>query len=258
MSTNWMDMSKVSINSLLLLERIQLSWMPGWLDEDCLAVVLDSNPAVAWYMRNKCPEIAPWLDKVQAENPSDKFSAREAELHILKQLDDLMVYALDPAVYDAQPFLDWDSRELTGITDFSGRRVIDIGAGTGRQTLTAAPLAREVFAVEPVGNLRRYLLEKADKEGYCNVFAVDGHINRLPFPDYFADITMGGHVFGDDPEAEHREMARVTRPGGIIIHCPGNGDADNEVHEFLVEQGYSWSSFEQPMDGMKRKYWKKV
>jgi len=256
--TNWMDMTDVSFRSLFLLERIQLSWLPGWLREDVLAIALAGNPEVEWYMRNKCPELIPWLDHVMEEEVKDSLPLREAELYILRQLDDLLVYVLKPELYDSQPFLNWDSRELTEIADFRAKRVVDIGAGTGRLTLTVAALAREVFAVEPVANLRRYLLGKADKAGLANVYATDGEILRLPFPNDFADITMGGHVFGDDPHKEHKEMERVTRPGGMIIHCPGNGDVDNSVHSFLVESGYRWARFEQPRDGIKRKYWKQV
>ena len=46
MPTNWMDMSQVSFNALLLLERVQLSWFPGWLPESALAIALKANPAV--------------------------------------------------------------------------------------------------------------------------------------------------------------------------------------------------------------------
>ena len=77
--------------------------------------------------------------------------------------------------------------------------MIDIGSGTGRLALVAAEKAHAVFAVEPVANLRRYIKEKAQREGYHNVFTVDGLITELPFPDGFADVTMGGHVFGDHP-----------------------------------------------------------
>ena len=48
---------------------------------------------------------------------------------------------------------------------------------------------------------------------------------------------MGGHVYGDDPPAEYREMARVTRPGGLAILCPGTRDVDGPVHTYLVAQG---------------------
>ncbi|MBU1291701.1 hypothetical protein KJ898_07920, partial [bacterium] len=76
------------------------------------------------------------------------------------------------------------------------------------------------------------------------------------FQDNFADIVMGGYVFGDNKEAEHKEMERVTKKGGIVIYCPGNDDLDNERHQFLVNKGYKWSKFETPGKGMKRKYWR--
>lgn len=44
----------------------------------------------------------------------------------------------------------------------------------------------------------------------------------------------------------------------MIIHCPGNNDEENETHQFLVSRGYKWSKFDEPNDGVKRKYWKIV
>ena len=177
---------------------------------------------------------------------------------MLRALEDLVVYALDPAAYDAQPLLGWDSAELTGLADFGGATVIDVGAGTGRLALTVAPTAHSVYAVEPVGNLRHYLRQKAQRLGLDNVYVVDGLITAIPFPPGFADVTMGGHVFGDDPPAEYHEMARVTRPGGLVILCPGSRDVEGPVHSYLVEQGFAWSRFEEPRDGMFRKYWQRV
>ncbi len=72
-------------------------------------------------------------------------------------LVDWLVYVVDPSLYDAQPFLEWDSNELTSLVDFTGKTAIDVGSGTGRLALTVAHLAKTVFAVEPVGNLREYL-----------------------------------------------------------------------------------------------------
>lgn len=260
MPVNWMDVSSLSFNTLLLLERVQLSWFPGWAPEAEMAIALRANPAVEWYLRHKCPELEPWLDGVMARE-SGQASAeqvRQAEVAVLQALDDLVVYAVDPAVYDAQPFLGWDSRELTSLADFTGKVVIDVGSGTGRLALAVADKAQAVFAVEPVANLRHYLKHKARKQGIRNLYPVDGLITDIPFPDAFADVTMGGHVFGDHPQAECQELLRVTRPGGAVILCPGNNDADNDTHRFLVSQGFQWARFEEPRDGMKRKYWRTV
>jgi hypothetical protein len=61
---NWIDVRTLSFNVLLLLERVQLSWFPGWVPEAELAVALKANPVVEWYLRHKCPELITWLDKV--------------------------------------------------------------------------------------------------------------------------------------------------------------------------------------------------
>ena len=260
MPVNWIDTSKLSFNSLLLLERVQISWFPGLIPEKELAIALKANPVVEWFLRNKCPEIEDWLDKVLSikSGKYDKEDIHKAEQTVLNSINDLLTYVIDPAIYDAQSFLEWDSSELTTIVDFTDKVVIDVGAGTGKLTFIAAEKAKAVFAVEPVGKLRLYIKGKAKKLGLNNVFPVDGLITDMPFPDRFADICMEGHTFGDNIELEHKEMERVTKTGGIAIHCPGNNDVDNEIHWFLTAKGYSWSTFEEPGDEKKRKYWKRM
>jgi SAM-dependent methyltransferase len=260
MPLDWIDTAQLSFNSLLLMEREQIRWFPGWLPESELSLALHANLAVEWYLRHKCPEVAPWLDRVMAlSTPSgDRGAIYAAEQSVLRSIEDLLVYALDPSIYDALPFLGWDDFELTGLVDFAGKIVLDIGSGTGRLGLIAAEGGALVFPVEPVGNLRRYLKEKTLRLGHREVYPVDGLITAIPFPDGFADVTMGGHVFGDAPEAECDELERVTRKGGMVILCPGNNDVDNPAHRLLLERGYRWSRFEEPGDGWKRKYWKTI
>ncbi|MCU0503506.1 MAG: class I SAM-dependent methyltransferase [Anaerolineae bacterium] len=258
-----MDVSTLSFNTLLLFERAQLRWFPGWRwsSEADLALAICANPAVEWYLRHKCPEISTWVDRLLTAHPAGPVGSdevRRAEVAVLHDLNDLVTYAVDPAVYDAQPFLGWDSRELTSLVDFAGNTVIDVGAGTGRLALAAAGSgAATVFAVEPVANLRRYLKEKASTQRLRNVYPVDGLITDIPFPDGFADVVMGGHVFGDEPEAEYAEVMRVTKPGGTIIFCPGSNDRDDDGrHKFFVSHDFRWCRFEEPQDGWKRRYWK--
>ncbi len=223
-----------------------------------MALALQANPVVEWYLRHQCPEVAPWLDQLGAVvvDAGDPRAVRAAELSILRKMNDWLVYVTDPAIYDAQPFLGWDSGELASLVDFTGKIVLDVGAGTGRLAFVAAPTAQVVYCVEPVENLRRYIRKKVRDIDLCNVYAVDGLITEIPFPDGFADVTMGGHVFGDEPEAERSELERVTKLGGMVILCPGNNDQDNEAHQVLMSHGYQWSRFIEPQDGRKRKYWK--
>ena len=259
MTLNWIDISKLSFNTLLLLEREQLAWLPGWLPETELATALHANPVVEWFLRHKNPELSPWVDSVmeKGDPAATATEVRAAEETLLRSMNDLVCYIVDPEIYDKQPFLGWDPRELSSLVDFNRKLVADVGAGTGKLTFIAAEHdARAVFAVEPVGNLRHYLKEKANCYAYKNVFPVSGLITDLPFPDDLLDVLMGGHVFGDYPEAEYAEMERVTNPGGMIILCPGNSDHDNEIHHFLEDRGFCWSRFEEPQDGIKRKYWK--
>lgn len=262
MHLDWIDTTNLSFNALLLLERVQVSWLPGWLPERELALALHGNPAVAWYLRHKCPEISAWLDQVQAQPvaTNDPQEIYAAEQTILRSMSDLLVYALDPAIYDGLPFLAWDSNELTSLVDFHDQNVLDIGAGTGRLGFTVAGLARVVFAVEPVENLRCYLRLRAKNLGFANFYAVDGLITEIPFPDGFGDICMSGHVFGGSPEDELRELERVTCPGGWVILCPGTSEMDDHAHQVLVQHAYQWSWFVEPgkHGGRKRKYWKAV
>lgn len=45
MPREWMDVSHLSFNTLLLLEQVQLSWLPGWLPENDLRIALRANCA---------------------------------------------------------------------------------------------------------------------------------------------------------------------------------------------------------------------
>lgn len=259
MSLNWIDVTELDFHVLLLLEREQISWLPGWVDEEPLSVALHANPRVAWFFKQKCPEVRLWVEHILSMDTNTGLDVRESEIEVMNTINDLLVYVLDPAIYDRLPFLGWDSEELSGLVDFQDALVVDVGAGTGRLTFVAAQQgAHAVFAVEPVENLRRYVKEKARGKNCPNVFPADGLITEIPFPDQFFDVCMAGHVFGEDPEREHTEMVRVTKKGGMVILCPGNNDKDEGWHDFLVEKGFAWGRFVEPTDGWKRKYWKHV
>ncbi|MCL2045807.1 MAG: class I SAM-dependent methyltransferase [Oscillospiraceae bacterium] len=268
---NWKeDIFKQPIETMFLLEEHQLKYLAsGELRED-LAIILKAHPSIEWYMRNKAPATNAWLDELMTKHQNVPIPSmdelREIEKAVIGSMEDWIIYATTPDDYHKQPFNRWEESELTELTDYSGKIVVDIGSGTGKQAFAVAPLCKTVFCVEPVHNLRKYLKEKARRENLADkIFIVDGLLEDIPFPDGFADVVMGGHVFGDDPESEIAEMTRVAKTGGMIILCPGsadNADSESESHRVLLANGFEWSRFLEPGDvigsGWKRKYWKTV
>ena len=87
--------------------------------------------------------------------------------------------------------------------------VIDAGAGTGRVAFSVAPFAGHVFAVEPVGTLRRFMRERAVELGIGNVFVLDGLLRDIPLPTGSADVLLTCQAIGWALADELAEIERV-------------------------------------------------
>jgi SAM-dependent methyltransferase len=93
-----------------------------------------------------------------------------------------------------------------------GRRVLDLGAGTGKLTGTLVAVGADVVAVEPdpamLAELRR---------AQSAVRSLRGSAEAIPLPDASFDAVVAGnalHWF--DMAAAGPEIARVLAPGGIL------------------------------------------
>jgi len=258
---NWKDVSDLDFRVVLLFEEIQLHWLLEFKNKQQLGLLLNAYPDVSWYIQHKAPDIARRVTQIanQYNQTLSLEDIKQMEREFVASMMDWVIYVTDPDAYDRLSFNKWDTNELLDITPFENKLVIDVGSGTGSQAFRVAPLAQTVFCVEPVANLRTYLRKKAEHKGVTNIHVVDGLIEAIPFPDNFADIVMGGHVFGDHPDTEFKEMLRVVKPGGTLIFMPGNNDVDNDVHRFLMNKGMNWDRFLEPGPdyghGWKRKYW---
>lgn len=92
------------------------------------------------------------------------------------------------------------------------RRVVDVGAGTGKLTGVLARPGREVIAVEPDETMLTRLRERLP-----GVRALAGTGESIPLPDGYADaVTFGQAWHWVDVPAASAEVARVLRPGGVL------------------------------------------
>ena len=91
------------------------------------------------------------------------------------------------------------------------RRVLDLGAGTGKLTRAVAALGREVLAVEPDARMLDVLGARLDVERHV------GTAEEIPLPDASVDAVVVGQAWHwMDEDRAGREVARVLRPGGTL------------------------------------------
>jgi SAM-dependent methyltransferase len=115
----------------------------------------------------------------------------------------------------------WSGLVAPLLADFSevseGDAVLDVGSGTGALALAlrAANGTGRITGVDPSDDYVRYAASKSDDPSV--VFEV-GDARELRFPSSTFDKTVSAFAlnFVPEPERAVKEMARVTRPGGVV------------------------------------------
>jgi len=249
MALSWINPKEYSFNSFLLMERFQIRMMlewGGWQGNNAewkksMGIALNANPAVRWYLTHRCPECAATVMELTANAApiTDAEQVRSAEVYALLSTEDFTIYTTPERMADNCDFIrGWRKDRLMNLTDFTGKTVLDVGAGSGRLTFAAAEKAAWVYASEPVGTLREFMRDKITREGNKNIRVLDGFVTELPFPDNTFDIVMSGHVVGDDLDRELDEITRVCKPGGWLLDCPGDSERDMDPNTELSARGW--------------------
>ncbi len=102
-----------------------------------------------------------------------------------------------------------------------GYRILDIAAGAGEQSITAAKRVGPggyVLATDLAPKILEYALELAREKGITNIEVkeMDGENLTLPDNSFDTVISRVGLIFFPDQEKALKEMWRVLKPGGYV------------------------------------------
>lgn len=97
-------------------------------------------------------------------------------------------------------------------------RLLDVGSGPGTITADLATLVGSVVALEMTPDAVALTRAEIVRRDVTNVECRVGDVHTLPFPDAAFDVVHAHQVLQhvSNPVLALQEMARVTRPGGLI------------------------------------------
>jgi SAM-dependent methyltransferase len=155
----------------------------------------------------------------------------------------------EPDLYECENrALDPENRLLESIRDaapWSGRRLVDLGCGTGFWLPRYADEAADVIGVEPDPALRDSAVGRV--AALPNVEVLAGSAEHLPLDDASADAIHARFAYFWGPGAERGldEVRRVLRPGGAFVAID-NDHTDGEFAELLRAAADAFTGRQQP------------
>lgn len=234
----------LEVTDLLMLESFQIGYLPQRMPHQAFATLIHQYPWVKDFLLAKHPPITTFIDTILKANPAirDESLINPHCQEALWEVADLIVYAKYPHIYDKQVDFPWQLNEITDLKSLAGKRVADVGAGSGKLAFLLSEYAESVFAIEPAAPLRAFMRKKAARDQYRNVHVMDGFLDSIPFPDHFFDILFTSNAIGWNLEQELLEIERVVKPQGRAVHLMSTiaEEPDTPLHKVLTSDKWKY------------------
>lgn len=107
---------------------------------------------------------------------------------------------------------------VASLGDLAGRRLLDLGCGTGNAALAAARRHADVVAIDPAERLVGVARARAAAEG-LRLDARVGEAGAIPLEDGSVDVVVSvfAVIFAPDHDVAAREMMRVVKDDGCVV-----------------------------------------
>jgi ubiquinone/menaquinone biosynthesis C-methylase UbiE len=128
-----------------------------------------------------------------------------------------ILYRDYPEVYEAFAQIERQPDILAVLGErfhFAGKRIADIGSGTGASTLKLAQVAESVVGIEIDEGMNAIAVSKAQAAGVRNVQFRLGDAEHIPLEDGCVDVAIGVTLAGGEVHKVAQEMERITGPEG--------------------------------------------
>ena len=135
---------------------------------------------------------------------------------------------------------------LGNTIDLAGKKVLEVGAGTGRDSLTIQKMGAEVYILDYVGsslNIAREVFRKNQQP----VRLILGDGTSMPFPAGSFDVVFHQGLLEHfrDPGPMLRDNIRILKPGGLLlVDVPQRYHLYTVVKHILIWMGKWFAGWE--------------